>query len=444
MKQKTNLKKTKKYIFLPYLLLFIVIFAGCGSSTEKETETDSSLTSVTETSAPEGNVEKTAAKTDTKPAPTNYVSEEEMALADYWKGSDESALAKVMKKAESGEKITIAVLGGSITQGTISTGKIDSEVKEKKCYADIFFDWWKETFPDTEFECINAGIGATDSYLGAHRVQADVLDYHPDLVLVEYAVNDSNTTFYKKSYDNLLRTIAESQSNPAILLLFMAQSDLTSAQENQSMLGFSYSLPMVSYRNVIKSMEESGKYSEKELSGDTVHPSALGHSITGEILWKYLNSIYEVRNDYGEPTPIKEDTVMKRCYENAVILDSKSIEPDSMDGFEKKEVFPTFPNSFSTETGGEIKFTVTASNIGILYYCRTDGNGGQFDVYVDGILTTTLDSDFKNGWGNYAENKECYTSDAPAEHEIIIKKNENSTGESFTILGLLISETKQN
>ena len=50
---------------------------------------------------------------------------------------------------------------------------------------------------------INVGIGATDSYLGVHRVTADVLDKEPNLVLVEFAVNDSNTNFYKKHMTTL-------------------------------------------------------------------------------------------------------------------------------------------------------------------------------------------------------------------------------------------------
>lgn len=376
---------------------------------------------------------------------TAYVSEEEMALADYWKGSKEDALFAVIQKAAAGEKVTIAVIGGSITQGTISNGIQDKDVSDKKCYADIFFSWWQTTFPDTEFEFINAGIGATDSYLGVHRVEEDVLNKKPDLVLVEFAVNDSNTPFYKKSYDNLVRTIAKAENAPAVLLLFMAQSNLESAQENQSIIGFSYSLPMVSYRNVIKEMLETGKFDEKDLSGDTVHPSALGHAITGEILWRYLNSICENADEYTEPETFSKDAVTKECYGGAKILDSEKILPDSMTGFEENSVFPAFPHGFSCEDeNGEIRFTLSFANLGILYYCQTDGNGGQYEVFVDGEPAAVLDADFKGGWGNYAKAQECYTSDEPAEHEVLIKIKEDSTGNAFSLLGILVSDGKTN
>lgn len=108
-------------------------------------------------------------------------------LADQWPSCDDTALAAVMKKAGSKEKVVIACIGGSITQGMISDGSSDAQLSFKKPYADIFFEWWTDTFPDTEFEFVNAGIGGTDSYLGVHRVKKDVLEYEPDLVLVEFS-----------------------------------------------------------------------------------------------------------------------------------------------------------------------------------------------------------------------------------------------------------------
>ena len=104
-----------------------------------------------------------------------------------------------MNKAADGEPVTIACIGGSITQGTISSGEDDSALAFRKCYADIFFQWWEDSYPDTEFTFINAGIGATDSYLGVHRVRQDVLDADPDLVLVEFSVNDGASPTDKRN-----------------------------------------------------------------------------------------------------------------------------------------------------------------------------------------------------------------------------------------------------
>ena len=423
-----------------FLLIILLVLTAC--TRMEETPKEQSVEGREEQYVQQEQQEQQedAAARETVVSPTDYVSAEEMELADCWQGSREDALAKVMQKASQKEPVTIAVIGGSITQGTISNGSSDSSVIEKKCYADIFFSWWEESFPETEFTFINAGIGATDSYLGVHRVTADVLDKEPDLVLVEFAVNDSNTNFYKKTYDNLVRVIAKNEKEPAILLLFMAQTNGASAQQNQSIIGFQYALPMVSYGNVMKEMLSSGKYDEKELSGDTVHPSALGHAITGEILWKYLNSIYENPDLYGEPEKFVKDSVTKECYVNAAVLDALTLTPDNMEGFYEKELMDVFPNGwFCEEENGEITFTISFSNLGILYYQQIDGNGAQYEVYVDGETAAVLDADFTGGWGNCAKAQECFVSDMAAEHEVVLKRKEDSTGNDFGILGFLVS-----
>ena len=56
-----------------------------------------------------------------------------------------------------------------------------------------------------------------------HRVNKDVLEYEPDLVLVEFSVNDEDSLFYKKTYDNLVRKILLSDSRPAVMLLMVPQ-----------------------------------------------------------------------------------------------------------------------------------------------------------------------------------------------------------------------------
>lgn len=421
----------KKHVSLIALLSALALLCACAAPG----------TSQAETTVPTGVPATQPAPKALVLSPTDYVTEAQMALADPWAGSDESAIAAVMRKAEAGEPVTIAVLGGSITQGTISNGSSDRSVKHKQSYADIFRDWWKQTFPKTEVTFLNAGIGATDSYLGVHRVETDVLAHEPDLVLVEFSVNDSGSFFNKTTYDNLLRTMLLQEDPPAVLLLFMAQTNGSSAQSIHSLIGFQYSLPMVSYLNVISDMMESGTYTAGALSGDVVHPSALGHRITGEILWKYLNSIYENADQYPQPAPFTKPAFTQDKYVvNPHILDRASITPTDPGAFTDSSVFSHFPNSWSTKDGGEITFEINCRNLGILYYCQTDGNGGQFEVLVDGQVVTVLNADFSGGWGNYAQPQECYTSDSAATHTVVIRKCADSTGDAFTILGFLVSE----
>ena len=52
-------------------------------------------------------------------------------------------------------------------------------------------DWFRQEFPKAHIEGINAGIGGTGCELGAYRLAHDVLCHKPDLLFIEFAVNDN-------------------------------------------------------------------------------------------------------------------------------------------------------------------------------------------------------------------------------------------------------------
>ena len=146
----------KKYLTLiPFFLLFsALLLQGCQNT--QKAQTPSPADPIADTEQTTTNTVNTASKDIANnntiiPTPTDFVTEEYMAQADMWKVCDDTTLAAVMKKAAAGEPVTIACIGGSITQGTISSGTDDSSLDSKQNYADIFFSWWESMFPDTEF-----------------------------------------------------------------------------------------------------------------------------------------------------------------------------------------------------------------------------------------------------------------------------------------------------
>jgi hypothetical protein len=82
-----------------------------------------------------------------------------------------------------GAEVRIAFLGGSITA---------QEGWRPKTLA-----YFQKTYPDAKVSQINAAIGGTGSDLGVFRLKHDVLDFHPDLLFVEFAVNDGGQEPHK-------------------------------------------------------------------------------------------------------------------------------------------------------------------------------------------------------------------------------------------------------
>ncbi|HRH94318.1 MAG TPA: SGNH/GDSL hydrolase family protein [Prosthecobacter sp.] len=92
-----------------------------------------------------------------------------------------NGLPNFLAKANTpGAEIKIGYLGGSITA--------------QNGWRPKTLAYFQKTYPQAKFSEINAAIGGTGSDLGVFRLKQDVLDHKPDLMFVEFAVNDGGAS----------------------------------------------------------------------------------------------------------------------------------------------------------------------------------------------------------------------------------------------------------
>lgn len=351
---------------------------------------------------------------------------------------DNARLAKVIKKAMNGEDIFIGAIGGSITDGTAASPWSNR-------YADRFLNWWKETFPNINIGYKNAGIGATDSVLAVHRVYEDLLKYEPDLVVIDFSVNDTvadMAEFYQTSYECLIRRIMQSPKAPAVMLVCMFGKGGWNKQDIHSEVGVHYELPIVSYRDANIDKDNQWIYTWEELSPDDIHPNNLGHEIISELLIHYVQCVIENLDSIGEekavlPAVLKSDTFM-----NGVLYTSKTLDAfDLGDFYVNDNAFWQFHDGWTVEGGDKpLTFKVNAKNI--LFYFVKDAKSGKaahFTVSVDGEQLAEYDSEFPGGWGDYVKIQTVCFGDTEKEHIIEFKPIINGDKNRLTILGLLLS-----
>ena len=89
----------------------------------------------------------------------------------------------------------------------------------KNCYAYLVYEWWKKSFPNAAFSFVNGGIGGTTSHYGGARAWKDVLCYRPDIVTVDFSVNDDANEFFEETYEGTLRRLLAAPSAPAVVVL---------------------------------------------------------------------------------------------------------------------------------------------------------------------------------------------------------------------------------
>lgn len=413
-----------------------VSMTACGDKTASEGSAQTEA-AAEETAAPaaETKVSITTAAVPTEPVDLEAGVTDTMYSRALINEGNKSRLAKAMKKAENGEGVTVGVIGGSITQGSLASNS-------NNCYASLFRDYWVEKFPNAEINFVNAGIGGTNSYLGVHRVDEQLLSSNPDVVIVEFSVNDTDKVMNKYSYDSLVRKILCSESSPAVILLFTTQEDGTSLQETHKEIGAAYDLPMLSYREIVYPEVAAGTLDWKDISPDNIHPNDVGHGFIGQLLSRYLDSVYEELDSISEEETDYSKAFTADYYKNADMLGASEIEAAEMSGFElsTSNVYSQiFPDNFITEGEGYLKFDIECQCLGFFYLKQTDGKGGKYDVIVDGERKGTLEADFSGGWGNYGETKQIIWGKETEKHTVEIKLAEGSANTALTVFGIMKS-----
>ncbi len=422
------------------LVLSAGMFAGCGKENTDNQDKNSDVTPTQAQVEEEGDIsykisDKVIADSYPAIATEGVDITDEMCEDAIVHEGNRQRLAKVMEKASNGEDITIAYLGGSITNGS------SASPQAQKCYAGLTQVWWQYTFQDCNINYVNAGIGATDSYIGVHRAAKDVLAEKPDLVVVEYSVNDTNNN-NQETYESLLREILNSETQPAVVSLVICTENYFYQDHYQ--VAINLDIPCISYAKVALSNMSNGTWTWDQLgSSDGTHPKNGGHSVIAHLLTYYYNKVLNSINDtkYTEYT-VTDKTITLSRYENANILYSDEVEAESMEGFEKTVINSSSmfnKNGWATESGGTITFNVKASNAGLIFQKTTDGKSGKYDVYVNDEYKITLDADFTGGWGNYADYVEIGKFGEESDLKITIKPAEGYETSKLSILALTVS-----
>ena len=338
-----------------------------------------------------------------------------------------------MNRAKSGESITVAALGGSITEGW---GASD---RSSTCYAALYADWWRTAFPMSEVTFVNAGIGGTTSYFGAHRLDEAVISKSADVCVIDFTVNDRTDAHFLASYESIIARLLA--NDVAVIALYMIDENGFNVKTAHHKIVEKYRIPSISYADAIWQTFSDGTRVWDDISDDTIHPNDAGHAYTAELFWRYLNSIYEycpeqVVATRGIDAPFL--LIPKYHYSYMADSDSTLISVSSYKGFEKNtsKVIKNHTNGWYSATGvGEICFSASFDTLGMLYKNSASGEvRGGFDVYVDGKLV----SPHTASKAYFGMTEILYESEDVA-HEHTVKIVFNGEYGSVTVGGFLLS-----
>ena len=362
-------------------------------------------------------------------------------------------MKKAIAKAKAGEDVTIAYIGGSITQGAAA------KPIGTNSYAYRSYEMFKKRFgkgDGSNVHFIKAGVGGTPSELGLTRYEDDVLRQgavKPDVVVIEFAVNDAGDETNGVCYESLALMAMEGPGNPAVVLLFSVFMDDYNLQDNLSRVGFHYDLPMVSIKNAVTPnfYEDTPVITKRQYFYDLFHPSNDGHRIMADCL-DYLWQLAEEGDEPAEDVDLTKDGVIGNRYRALIAFGKddcarhvKALQAGSFTETDNAlQCVEQDANAFTTPEfpdhwmyNGDAKqpesftMTITCKDLLLVYKDSGDPSFGTAEVLVDGEITRTINP-LEVGW-NHCNAVIVYTGEEAKEHQVEVRMTD--AAKKFTILG---------
>ncbi len=431
---------------LVLLLCTVCLFGACAQGESQDDVSETSTDVVSDMAEGTADVSQTDFEADASQIQdeTEAVEEidwyQQMVETSVLSAGTNGRLEKVLDRMKKGETVTVALIGGSVTEGA-------GAAKYDECYADRFVKSLQESYPKADIRYVNAGLGGTPSSLGIIRYERDIIidGVEPDLVVIEFAVNDWEEVTGGRAYESMIRKVMEADNDPAVVLLFSVFQSKWNLQDNYIKMGELYGLPMVSIKDAIEKPYADGKLTDAKFFADEYHPTSYGHEIMADCLAEMIRQAGEQKVKFKvDALPTKKikkldfvDThMLTSANEKGVELSVGSFGGKDTQVQKNRKGELSFPDNWmhTGENGNEsFRVKLTCKNIMLNYKTSSSEEYGTAVVYVDGKEVARLNGYSAGGWNN-SNVVLVFDKTTSQEHELEIKMAEGDENKKFTLL----------
>lgn len=292
-------------------------------------------------------------------------------------------LGRAVAKAKKDKALKIGYFGGSITAGSGASNPA------KTSWRALTTAWFQEHFPEAKITEINAAIGGTGSDLGAFRCETDLMKQEPDLVFVEFAVNDGSgqELRVKRSMEGIVRQILLSNPHADIVFVYTttkvlappyARGEVPKAVQYDQAVARHYGIPEINVGRLMAERIAAGQGSWETLTTDGVHPSDAGYALYMEAIKAFLAAHV---GDAAEPAvidlpePLTEDPLSGGHYEDATQVSAPGWRK------EEKSLAGKYPHYISaSEPGTELVHRFSGTTIGLFWLVAPDSGDIEWSI----------------------------------------------------------------
>ena len=227
-----------------------------------------------------------------------------------------SRLAHVVDQMRQQKPVTIAFFGGSITWGATATDPL------KTSWRALVMKHLRKTYPHTPLEFVDAAIGGQPSRLGVFRMDRDVLPYKPDLVFLEFSINDGDIVENDESYEGVIRKLQRELPGVAIVPVVLGGANgegkfVSSGRENDLKIIAHYGLPAIDIVPRVAEQVQNG-LDTKIILTDRVHPSDAGYALYAELI---IGDFQKLAKEHVDLPAAPAQPLTANRFENAKMIE---------------------------------------------------------------------------------------------------------------------------
>ncbi len=301
-------------------------------------------------------------------------------------------LAQQLSNGSLSDTLKIAYLGGSITE-------------QKNGWRDQSFKWFQSKYPNKIFKQTKAAIGGTGSLLGVFRFDEQVLTLNPNLIFIEFAVNDlkESRESILENFDGIIQKTWRANPSIDICIVFTFNEEMLK-NYNKGKLPPSikamaeiadwYKIPTINFGVSILEMLKAKKLFIKGsqpvlsdstfFSSDGVHPfPETGHVLYTKTLTNFLPRLLAKNKKLSHHSPIYfSDKLINAGFvyvEDFVVGQNKS--NLNLMKFEDRITSLATNIAVLEDTSQSLEFQFTGSRIGFMDVIGP--SSAAIDVYID-------------------------------------------------------------
>ena len=360
-------------------------------------------------------------------------------------------LKKVIERARGGEEITLATIGGSITEGAGAS-------TYSECWASRFAVRFGNAYgvnKGKNVHLVNAGVGGTPSPFGYMRYNREVVgrvpeqdaDSLPDVVVIEFSVNDWQEPTNHRCFESMVKEIVDAPNEPAVILLFAVFRNGFNLQEDLKRIGENYGLMMVSIKDgFYKHIGKEEGLTPNDFFFDEYQPTSLGHRIMTDCLMQAIGEAAEAEEDEPQDTNVKPvygtsfvglKTIFGDTETEEFTVDRGGFCSTDTTSYRNRPVGQVCgPNFFhkAKDPSDPLKVTGVFRKCLVAWKASNDGTFGTLEILIDGEVKKTL----RGGADKWGQSEVVLVLDdkEAAEHTLEIRVKEAGKKGTITAIGL--------